>query len=73
MITILDIYEGSEVLYNGYSIRDAKRAIRQRIEDTSGECALDYTIEGTPFEKEVWGTVLAEYIEKVADEVFEEV
>ena len=73
MITILDIYEGSEVLYNGYSIRDAKRAIRQRIEDTSGECALDYTTEGTPFEKEAWGAVLSEYIEKVADEVFEEV
>lgn len=73
MITILDIYEGSEVLYCGGSIREAKRAIKQRIEDTAGECALDYTIENTPSVKEKMETIISDYIETITDEFFKEV
>lgn len=39
-IVVKDMYEGVELLYKGASEREAKKAIKERVEDTSGECAF---------------------------------
>lgn len=41
MYLVVDLYEGwVEVLYDGNSLHDAKKARRWRIEDTDGECCV---------------------------------
>lgn len=37
-LVVIDLYECPELLYDGYSLEDAEKAIRERIEDTDGEC-----------------------------------
>lgn len=40
LIIVRDYYEGTEVIYEGDNVREAEKAIRQRIDDTSGECEI---------------------------------
>lgn len=44
-ISVYDIYDGDrDLLYLGESIKAAKSAIKERIDDTSGECLLDVAV-----------------------------
>lgn len=40
IIIVADWYDGKELLYRGSMINLAKKAIRDRVKDTSGECEL---------------------------------
>lgn len=45
MIILRDLYEGEEeIIYQGYQIEDAKKAIKQRAEDTCGEMFLHINV-----------------------------
>lgn len=47
-ISVYDIYDGDrDLLYLGESIKAAKSAIKERIDDTSGECLLDVAVWST--------------------------
>lgn len=77
MIILRDLYEGEEeIFFEGYLIKEAKKAIKQRAEDTCGEMFLhinitkqDTTIQERAYTKEV----LLDYYNRVIDHIFEEV
>lgn len=41
---VLDVYEAVEILYDGNDLREAKRARRERYEDTDGEAYVKFLV-----------------------------
>ena len=41
---VLDIYDFVEILYDGNDLREAKRARRERLEDTDGEAYVKFLV-----------------------------
>lgn len=77
MIILRDLYEGTEeIIYEGYQIEDAKKAIKQRAEDTCGEMFLHINVtkqDTTIQERAHINEVLLYYYNRVIDSIFEEV
>lgn len=44
LIKVRDYFDGIERLYKGESVIEAKAAIKRRIDDTSGECAIGVSV-----------------------------
>lgn len=73
LVIVKDWYDGCELLYRGDSIEQGKKAIKDRIDDTSGECSLtvsvlrkytDFAIEDVSFTRD-----LANYIDEYTETV----
>ena len=71
---IYDNYEASDdLIYKGDSLKEARKAIRERISETCGECDLNPVITGgSSFERNELGVRLYRYIEEQLDRVFAE-
>lgn len=73
-IHIYDNYEASDdLIYKGDSLKEARKAIRERIRETDGECDLNPVITGSSSsERNVLGMRLYRYIEEQLDILFAE-
>lgn len=73
-IHIYDNYEASDdLIYKGDSLKEARKAIRERISETCGECDLNPVITGgSSSERNELGLRLYRYIEEQLDNLFAE-